>query len=64
MQVALALSPGFTALDIFGPFQVLADVPGHDIVFVAGEAGPVIDHSGHRTPTGSATFSAGPAGAG
>ena len=49
MQIALALYPRFTALDIIGPFQVLADVPGHDIVWVAENAGPVIDHTG-RTP--------------
>ena len=46
MQIALALYPGFTCLDIMGPFQVLADVPGHDVVFVSGETGPVIDHTG------------------
>ena len=38
MQIALALYPGFTVLDIIGPFQVLVDVPGRDVVFVAGEA--------------------------
>jgi hypothetical protein len=27
MQIALALYPKFTALDIIGPFQALADVP-------------------------------------
>ena len=27
MQIALALYPNFTMLDIIGPFQVLADVP-------------------------------------
>ena len=46
MQIALALYPNFTMLDIIGPFQVLADVPGHDVVFVAAQAGPVIDHTG------------------
>ena len=46
MQIALALYPKFTMLDIIGPFQVLADVPGHDVVFVAAEAGPVVDHTG------------------
>jgi len=46
MQIALALYPKFTMLDIIGPFQVLADVPGHDAVFVAAEAGPVTDHTG------------------
>ena len=40
MQIALALYPHFTMLDIIGPFQVLADVPGHEITFVRGRAGP------------------------
>ena len=44
MQIALALSSEFTALDIIGPFQALADVPGHGVEFVAGETGPVVDH--------------------
>jgi transcriptional regulator GlxA family with amidase domain len=56
MQIALALYPGFTALDIIGPFQVLADIPGHDVVFVAGEAGPVIDHTGRCPLVASTTF--------
>jgi transcriptional regulator GlxA family with amidase domain len=56
MQIALALYPGFTALDIMGPFQVLADVPGHDVVFVSGEAGPVIDHTGRCPLVATATF--------
>ena len=56
MQIALALYPGFTALDIIGPFQTLADVPGHDVVFVAGEAGPVIDHTGRCSLVASTTF--------
>jgi transcriptional regulator GlxA family with amidase domain len=46
MQIALALYPSFTMLDIVGPFQVLVDVPGNDVVFVAAEAGPVVDHTG------------------
>ena len=46
MQVPLALSSEFTALDIIGPFQALADVPGHEVEFVAGETGPVVDHTG------------------
>ena len=43
MQIALALYPQFTILDIIGPFQVLADVPGHEVVLVAAQAGPVVD---------------------
>jgi transcriptional regulator GlxA family with amidase domain len=57
MQIALALYPKFTALDIIGPFQVLADVPGHEAVFVAGEPGPVVDHTGRCPLVATATFS-------
>jgi len=56
MQIALVLYPGFTVLDIIGPFQVLADVPGHDVVFVAGERGQVVDHTGRCPLVASATF--------
>jgi transcriptional regulator GlxA family with amidase domain len=56
MQIALALYPKFTALDIIGPFQVLADVPGHEVEFVAGEAGPVVDHTGRCPLVATATF--------
>ena len=56
MQIAMALYRNFTVLDVTGPFQVLVDVPGHDVVFVAGEAGPVIDHTGHCPLTATATF--------
>ena len=58
MQIALALYPRFTALDIIGPFQVLADVPGHDIVWVAETAGPVTDHTGRAPLTATHTFDA------
>ena len=40
------LYPGFTALDIIWPFQVLASVRCHDAVFVAAEPGPVTDDTG------------------
>ena len=46
MQIALALYPGFTALDIIGPFQVLSALPGARCAFVAAEAGPVVDDTG------------------
>jgi transcriptional regulator GlxA family with amidase domain len=46
MQLAFVIYPGFTVLDVIGPFQALGDVPGHEAVFVAAEAGPVWDHSG------------------
>ncbi|NGN62443.1 DJ-1/PfpI family protein [Streptomyces sp. A7024] len=41
MQVAIALYPGFTALDAIGPHDVLAQLPDTEIVFVAETAGPV-----------------------
>ena len=46
MQIALALYPKFTALDIVGPFQTLADLPDVDVQFVAATRGPVLDHTG------------------
>jgi transcriptional regulator GlxA family with amidase domain len=56
MQIALALYPKFTVLDIIGPFQVLADVPGHDVIFVSGETGPVVDHTGRCPLVATTTF--------
>ena len=46
VTIAFVLYPGFTALDIIGPFQVLAYVPGHQAVFVAAQPGPVTDDTG------------------
>jgi transcriptional regulator GlxA family with amidase domain len=56
MQIALALYPRFTLLDVIGPFQVLADVPGNDAFFVAEEAGPVEDHTGRTSLIASRSF--------
>jgi transcriptional regulator GlxA family with amidase domain len=56
VQIALALYPKFTMLDIVGPFQVLADVPGHDVMFVAAQPGPVTDHTGRTALTATASF--------
>ena len=56
MQIALAVYPNFTMLDIIGPFQVLVDVPGHEVVFVAAEAGPVVDHTGRATLIATKSF--------
>jgi transcriptional regulator GlxA family with amidase domain len=61
VQIAFVLYPGFTALDLIGPFQVLADVPGHEVVLVAEQAGPVPDHTGHATLTASVPFADVPA---
>ena len=46
MLVAYLLYPRFTALDVVGTFQVLAAAPGMQSVFVAAEAGAVVDDTG------------------
>jgi transcriptional regulator GlxA family with amidase domain len=56
MQIALALYPGFTALDIIGPFQTLVDVPGVEVCFVAERAGPVTDHTGRLAVAATHAF--------
>lgn len=43
MQIAIALYPGFTALDAIGPYQVLANLPGATATFCAAERGIVRD---------------------
>ena len=40
MQIAIPLFDRFTALDAVGPYEVLARLPGAEVVFVAAEAGP------------------------
>ncbi len=57
MQIAYALYPQFTALDIVGPFQVFGDVPGVEGAFVAERTGPVTDHTGTLTLTATKSFS-------
>jgi transcriptional regulator GlxA family with amidase domain len=56
MQIALALYPNFTMLDIVGPFQVLVDVPENDVVFVAAQPGPVVDHTGRSGLVATKSF--------
>jgi len=46
MKVVYLLYPRFTALDVVGTFQVLAAAPGIESVFVAAEAGAVVDDTG------------------
>jgi putative intracellular protease/amidase len=43
MQVAIGLYPGFTALDAIGPYQVLSQIPGAQVVFTAAAAGHLRD---------------------
>lgn len=61
MQVAIALYPGVTALDWVGPYQVLTNRPGTEVVLCAAEPGPVVDDNGLMTVTVEATFADVPA---
>jgi putative intracellular protease/amidase len=47
MQIAIVLFDRFTALDAVGPYQVFANLPDAEVVFVAERPGPVADD--HRT---------------
>lgn len=50
-QIAIVLYPGFTALDVVGPYQMLALAPGVDVRFVAESPGPVADDCDRLTLT-------------
>ncbi|UMG94089.1 DJ-1/PfpI family protein [Nocardioides sp. TF02-7] len=47
--VAIPLYDGFTALDVVGPYQVLAFTPGTEVVLVAEAGGRVVDDRGSLT---------------
>jgi len=51
--VAITLYDGFTALDVVGPYQMLAFTPGVEVVLVAEVARPVLDDQAslHLTAT-------------
>ena len=43
MIIAIGLYPGFTALDVIGPYQVFTTVPGAEVVLCAAETGTIDD---------------------
>ena len=43
MQVAIVLYPGFTSLDVIGPYEVLGRLPDTEVVFVAERPGLVVN---------------------
>lgn len=45
-HIAFVAYPGFTALDMIGPYEVLRNLPGAEVRFVWHEAGPVTADSG------------------
>ena len=46
MQIAIGLYPGFTVLDAIGPYQVLVEMPGADVIFCAEKTGRLDDEKG------------------
>jgi len=46
MQIAIGLYEAFTALDFVGPYQVLTNLPGAEVVLCAAEPGRVSDDNG------------------
>ena len=56
MQIVIALYDRFTALDAVGPHQVLAHVPGAEVVFASERARAVSDETGTLTLVADAGF--------
>jgi transcriptional regulator GlxA family with amidase domain len=46
MQIAIGLYQGFTALDAIGPYQVLTNLPGAQVVLCAEKRGELDDDNG------------------
>src|ERR1700732_4207642 len=45
-QIAIVAYPGFTALDMIGPYEVLRNLPDAEVRFVWHESGPITADSG------------------
>jgi putative intracellular protease/amidase len=56
MQIAALVFDGITPLDIVGPIEVLARMPGAEIVIVGKKRGPVRDPRTHWTLTAEASL--------
>jgi len=56
VQIVIALFDRFTALDAVGPHQVLAHVPGAEIIFASERARGVSDETGTLTLVADAAF--------
>ena len=61
MQIVIALYDRFTALDAVGPHQVLAHIPGSEIIFASERARGVSDETGTLTLAADAAFADVPA---
>lgn len=60
MEIAIPVYDGFTALDAIGPYQVLGNVPGAQVSFVAERAGPVVSDDGVLTLLAERTLAESP----
>ena len=56
MIIAMGLYQGFTALDAIGPYEVLAYLPGTEMVICAEQTGVVDDHNNLVHPRVDTTF--------
>jgi transcriptional regulator GlxA family with amidase domain len=56
LRVAIALFPGFTALDAVGPYEVVQRVPSIDVTFVGRRTGEVRSDNGMLGLVADATF--------
>ena len=56
MDIVILLYPRFTALDAVGPYEVLRNLPGATVTFVAKEVGPVRTDSGALAITADAAI--------
>ncbi|MFI0982186.1 DJ-1/PfpI family protein [Streptomyces sp. NPDC021093] len=56
MQIAIVLYPNFTALDAVGPYEILSRLPGAETVFVAEQAGPVLNDQSQLSIVATKTF--------
>jgi transcriptional regulator GlxA family with amidase domain len=56
MDIAILLYDRFTALDAVGPYEVLSQLPGARVIFVAEQAGPVTADTGRLRLVAEATL--------
>ncbi|MFC4119743.1 DJ-1/PfpI family protein [Nonomuraea zeae] len=56
MHIAIPLYPRFTALDVAGPYTVMAFAPDTTVTLVAAERGPVTDDQGTLTMIATASY--------
>jgi transcriptional regulator GlxA family with amidase domain len=62
MKINILLYDRVTALDVVGPYEVLARLPGAEVTFVAERAGPVVTDAGPLVLVATASLDdAGPA---